>query len=80
MTLGEWGKKASTFIKNHKGELKKAMREPIIVNVGTESERVYPVNITVTRDDKIATVHAYVTMNELDQIISNPNISFEVED
>lgn len=80
MTLGEWGKKASTFIKNHKDELERAIRQPVIVNVGAESKRVYPVNITTTYEGETATVHAYMTENELYQNVMNPNIRFKVGD
>lgn len=79
MTLGEWGKKASTFIKNHKDKLEKAIRRPVIVMVGAESKRVYPVNITTTYEGE-TTVHAYMSENELYRNVMNPNIRIKYED
>lgn len=80
MTLGEWGKKANTFIKNHKDKLKKAAQASFIVNVGTGIERIYPVSITMIINDEIVTVHTYMNTNEVAKVTSYRSISFEVED
>ena len=81
------------FAKNHKDEI--AIGAGIEVGQNTalryfgytsqakkkkDHLELFPVRISVAVDDKTASVVAYVTRGELDRIIENPNIDFEIED